>query len=88
MLRPLWSLHLCADVRKGGSVGVALLDKDGREIARARPVKRTVTDGKVAWTNAAVLEKLKAAPVRLKFELTGATLYSFVVSGPASGAKH
>lgn len=76
------SLRLSADVRKGGSVAVALLDKTGREIARARPVKRTVTDGKVAWTNAAVLEKLKAAPVRLRFELKNATLYSFVLPGP------
>jgi hypothetical protein len=70
-------LRVSADVSPGGSVRVALLDNDHRQIAGGGAIDRTVTDAPVAWPEGFSHERHAGQEVRLKFELRGAKLYAF-----------
>jgi len=66
------TLRITADVAEGGSIKASAEDKDGKNIASAKPVSKTVTDGPLEWQN-----ELKAGSLSLRFELINAKLYSF-----------
>ena len=68
------TLHISADVAKGGSIRVAVVDDQGRTMAACRPITSDVTDGQVTWEND---KPLTADKVSLKFKLNNAKLYSF-----------
>jgi len=68
------SLHISADVAKGGSIRVAVLDDQNRTIAACLPITKDVTDGHVKWKND---KPIKAKKIALTFELKNAKLYSF-----------
>jgi len=68
-------LRITADVREGGSVNVTILTSEGEELAKARPVKKTVTDGTLALPKSFHAKSLKK--VRLQFEARNAKVYSF-----------
>ncbi len=81
--------YLSADVREGGSVRVTLLDANGndnenRKLAESTPVRRTVTDAEIDWQGRARAGSLEGKPVRLRFELRGAKLYSYSFSKPVT----
>lgn len=67
-------IRITADVKKGGSVKVSVVDKNGNLIATAAIVIETVTD-KQLWFN----DKINLNEVRLQFELSSAKLYSFKI---------
>ena len=71
------SLRITADVQDGGSVCVAAVDEQDKELARSKPVNSTVTDGDVTWTGGWDLTNLSGKEIRLRFELNNAKLYAF-----------
>ena len=79
-----------ADV--AGSLRVELLDREGRTIPgfsadQCEPVTGNGTKLAVRWRGAAPLADLQNTPVRFKFVLDRARLYSFWVSSSARGAS-
>jgi len=66
------SLQITADVDKGGSVMVSIVDKAGIRIATAKTVSKTVTDGHLRFQ-----KEINSDVVRIQFELSNAKLYSF-----------
>ena len=75
------SLCITADVQVGGSVRVAAVDEQGKELAHGEPINSTVTDGKVTWTDGWDLASVNGKEIRLKFELNDTKLYSFQFQG-------
>ena len=67
------ALQITADVAKEGWVKVSIVDKDGKHIATAKTVSKTVTDGRLRFQ-----KKINLDEVRLQFELSDAKLYSFM----------
>lgn len=65
-------IRITADVQDGGFVKVNLLNKKGEHIASAETVSKTVTDGKLEFS-----EKISLDKIKLQFELNKAKLYSF-----------
>jgi len=70
-------LRISADVRESGSIKVTVLDKQGKELAEAEPIAKTVTDATLRWKEASSYHTLKGDEIRLRFELRGSKLYSF-----------
>ena len=70
------TLRLTADA-PGGSVTVAVLDVDGKALARSKPVTGTVTSALVEWRDGFKPSDLIGKPARLQFEIARAKLYSF-----------
>jgi hypothetical protein len=73
-------LYVNAAVQPGGSVRVAALDRDGRPLApfaadRCRPVTTDSTASPVLWDGGEVGDA-PARPLRLRFDLRAAHLYS------------
>lgn len=73
-----------------GSLRVAVLDKDGRQIESVtlgdcQPLEIDNTRAEVKWRGTVDLSKLAGKTVRLRFELTNGALYSFWVSRDATG---
>jgi hypothetical protein len=74
----LASLCITADVKKGGSVVVTLVDRQGRELAHSKPIENTVTDINIKWKgDVKNLTSISDGEARLKFTLTNAKLYAF-----------
>ena len=73
-------LRISADVRKGGSIKVTVLDKQKKDLAEGEPITRTVTDAAVRWNMGFTLKGLNGKELRLRFELRDARLYSFTFS--------
>jgi hypothetical protein len=69
-------LCISADA-KSGAVRISLLDGKGRPVGQAKRVTADVTDGVISWQNGLKLAGYAGKPVRLRFELQNATLYSF-----------
>jgi hypothetical protein len=65
------AIQITADVAMEGWVKVSVLDKDGKRIAMAKTVLKTITDGRLSFS-----EKIELDEVRLQFELNNAKLYS------------
>ena len=65
-------LQISADVEKGGSLTVSILNDASQEIAAAQKISNSVTDAPLQLNNT-----IDAKQIRLKFELQNATLYSF-----------
>ena len=77
-------LSINADAR-GGEVAVAVLDAQGREHAGYRKVECALVDSdavrqRVTWRERQTLAALQGQPIRLKFYLRSASLYSFTVA--------
>jgi len=84
-------LFVNADAR-GGALRVEVLDRDGRPIDAygrrvCQPVTTDSTIHPVQWMHARDLGPVAGKPVRLRFYLTKAKLYSFWVSPDESGAS-
>jgi hypothetical protein len=75
-------LRITADVGQGGSIKVSAVDRNGKLISSAKPVTQTVTDDELQWDR-----KIKPSLMRLRFEISGAKLYSFSFAGAASAAS-
>ena len=69
-------LTITADA-KGGSVRVTVLDETGKDLIHCQPISEDVTDRTVADLSAYV-----GNPLRLRFELRRATIYSFALVDP------
>ncbi|MAG35778.1 MAG: hypothetical protein CL878_05980 [Dehalococcoidia bacterium] len=77
-------LTINADAR-GGEVAVAVLDEQGQEHGAYRKVESAKIDGdsvrqRVTWRQHHSLAPLQGKPIRLKFYLRSASLYSFHIS--------
>jgi hypothetical protein len=75
---------------RAGELRVEVLDQDGRTItpfttARCIPVRADKTLSAVSWKGAKDLSRLAGKPVRFRFQLQNASLYSFWVSPERSG---
>ena len=71
------SLRITSDIHHAGSVNVSILDDQSNTLATSQPIETDTTDATVEWDNADVLKSLKGKLIRLSFDLTDATLYSF-----------
>ena len=71
------ALDITADVQVGGSIRVAVVDNQGTELARSKPVNGTVTNGKVRWESGWDATATSGKKIALKFVLENAKLYSF-----------
>jgi len=71
-------LRVSADAA-GGKMRIEVLDANGvTTIGTSQPIQADVTDAVVEWDKPGLLGELKGQKVRLKFEITSATLYSFI----------
>jgi hypothetical protein len=83
--------HLFVNVNTvRGTLRAEVLDANGLPIApftltNCTPVSVDSTLTQVAWGGASDLSALRGKPVRLRFELTGGSLYAFWISRDASG---
>lgn len=73
------ALRITADVQVGGSVRVAVVDEQGKELAHGEPVNSTVTNGKIIWKAGWDVTATRSKKIRLKFVLKNAKLYSFQI---------
>ena len=78
---------------KGGEFRAEVLGTDFRPIepftrSRCIPVTTDTTIAEVAWKGARDLSSVAGKPVRFRFYLKNAALYSFWVSTDSSGASH
>jgi len=76
-----------------GDVRVTVLDAEGKVVPGFScqggvPVRSDTTCARVAWKGGDDLSALAGKPVRFRFHLRNAKLYSFWVSPDASGASH
>jgi len=71
------SLTLSADVGEDGFVKIKILNDSGEGLAEAKPVRQTVTDGKMEWRSEFTTETVGGKMIRIEFELKNAKLYSF-----------
>ena len=76
-----------------GELQAEVLDANGQTIApftreNCLPLELDATRAAIRWRRAEDLTKLAGRPVRLRFYLTRASLYSFWVSPAKSGASH
>lgn len=67
-------MSITADVGDRGSVTITVLDENDREIARAKPILDTITDGLLD-----LKREVKGKNIKLKFELRNAKLYSMTI---------
>ena len=65
-------IRITADVNRGGSIEVSVVDGKGQDVVTAGTVSKTVTDVPLKWS-----KKIGADMIRLKFEIVNAKLYSF-----------
>jgi len=65
-------IRITADVEKGGSVMVYLVDQAGTELHAAKTISKTITDECLDFGRT-----IEAERIRLRFEWTRAKLYSF-----------
>lgn len=77
----------------GGELRVEALDEAGNPLGncsreRCAPVTGDATQQAVTWGNGGSLADFAGRPVRLRFHLRDAALYSFWVSPDRSGASH
>lgn len=67
-------ISITADVGDRGRVTITVLDENGQEIARAKPILDTITDGLLD-----LKMEVKGKNIKLKFELKNAKLYSMTI---------
>ena len=60
---------------------MSVVDRNGGAISTAKPVTNTTTDGELQWNR-----KVKSGAMRLRFEISGAKLYSFSFATAASAS--
>ena len=58
---------------------MAILDETGKVLLTGSPIMANVTHMPVSWGDTGGLKKLVGQEVRLRFEIKGAKLYSFVL---------
>ena len=66
------NIRITADMEKGGSIKVSIIDHEGQDAVAAGTASNTVTDGPLKWN-----KEIDADKIWLKFELNNAKLYSF-----------
>ena len=65
-------IRITADVHKGGSIKVSVVDDKGQQVSEAGAISKTVTDAPLQWST-----KIGSGTIRLRFEIVNAKLYSF-----------
>ena len=70
------NLYICADVQDGGSIRTEVIGEAGMALNDCKPIASTVSDKKVTWSGND-LRVLEGSPIRFRFTLNKATLYSF-----------
>ena len=65
-------IRITADIEKGGSIKVSLVDEKRNDVASAQTLTKTATDSPLKWD-----KKMSTQNIRLQFEIHKATLYSF-----------
>jgi hypothetical protein len=68
------AILVSADVREGGWIEVNIIDENGKSIAAAGTVSKTVTDERLRLSS-----RIEAGAIRIKFEFKNAKLYSFTL---------
>ena len=68
------SLKLTADVEKGGSIKVYILNRYGDQIGGSKYIKRTITDETVEF-----IDEISEEKISLKIEIKKAKVYSFKI---------
>ena len=68
------ALRLTADVEKGGSIKVSVLNSDGGQIATSKTITKTITDKMLQLNN-----KINGEETSLKIEIKKAKVYSFSI---------
>jgi hypothetical protein len=66
------NINITADVGPNGSVKVNVLDRKNNIVAKAEPVSKTVSDGRLNFDN-----KIDSEEIRFRFEFSNVKLYSF-----------
>lgn len=74
-------LQLTADVTPGGSIRVTLLGENSEEVATAKPIIKTTTDGTLEWDENFSPQHLKTRRLRLRFDWSASKVYSFSFAG-------
>ncbi|MBT7165193.1 MAG: hypothetical protein HN904_20605 [Victivallales bacterium] len=85
------TLHLNA-VARPGTIRVAVLDMAGDPVPGftledCRPISGDSLDHRVSWRPGSSLAELRDTPLRLRFALQGAKLFSFWVESPAGQGR-
>jgi len=80
------ALRVTADAA-GGAVRVAVLDAKGNLLARSKPIAGDITDAEVSFEQGNILSSFVDQPIRLKFELKEAKLYSFAFTTMKEGLR-
>ena len=75
-------LHVNARVADGGSLRVAVLSHEGKpfdgfDATDCTPISGNKIDLPVSWSHNKTIDRLKSQPLRLRFDLRDAELYSF-----------
>ena len=68
------SLKLTADVEKGGSIKVYIINRNGDQIGSSKYIKRTITDETVEF-----IDEISEEKISLKIEIKKAKVYSFKI---------
>jgi hypothetical protein len=68
------SLKLTADVEKGGSIKVYIINRHGDQIGSSKYIKRTITDETVEF-----IDEINEEKISLKIEIKKAKVYSFKI---------
>ena len=69
-------IMVSADVEEGAYLKVEILDPRGKSIAKAKTIRKSVTDEPLALNSAFSVDR-----IRLRFEFFGSTVYSFCLKG-------
>lgn len=72
LVYPGKEILVSADIREGGSLIVSILDREGNTLVSAAELSHSVTDHPLE-----IMSKIPTGKVRLCFEFSDATLYSF-----------
>jgi hypothetical protein len=66
------NILVSADIREGGSLMISILDGEGNTLVSAAELRHSVTDHPLE-----ISSKIGTGKIRLRFEFSGTTLYSF-----------
>ena len=67
-------MKLTADVEKGGSIHVSLLNNDGDQIAASESITDSITDEYLRFDS-----EIKDESIRIKIKISQAKVYSFSI---------
>lgn len=69
------AIKLTAGIERGGAVDIAILNGDGLQIAHAKPIKKTMTNGMLEFD-----DEIGERIIRLEIRIKNAKVYSFSIN--------